>query len=373
MIQTGCDISVIICSYAEDRWNDLVAAIESVRQQTLPPQEIIVVIDHNPGLLKRVREYIPDVIVVENTEAQGLSGARNSGIAIAKGQVIAFLDDDAMATHDWLMLFSNGFANPQVLGIGGPITPFWLDKNPAWLPEEFHWVVGCTFRGMPQCVTTVCKLIGANMSFRREIFYCMGGFRSDMGRVGTRPLAGEETELCIRALQRWPQNVFLYLPQAIVFHRVPEQRVQWRYFFLRCYAEGLSKASITSYVGTRDGLASERNYTFRTLPDGVLRGLKDALFDHDLTGLIRAGVIVAGLSVTTFGYLVRVSFLQLTKAMKIVAREKELRRSSELPLLIKVELPIIRELRNDDNISLPNYQATTRDNLYSSERRLSSL
>jgi glycosyltransferase involved in cell wall biosynthesis len=98
--QTAYNISVIICAYTEDRWNDLVAAVESVRQQTLPPREIIIVIDHNPGLLKRVQEHLPDVVAVENTETRGLRSARNSGIGVAQSQIIAFLDDDAVATPD---------------------------------------------------------------------------------------------------------------------------------------------------------------------------------------------------------------------------------------------------------------------------------
>jgi hypothetical protein len=80
--QTAYDISVIICAYTEDRWNDLIAAIESVQQQTLPSSEVIVMIDHNPGLMERIKEYILGVIVVENTESCGLSG-RNRGIANA--------------------------------------------------------------------------------------------------------------------------------------------------------------------------------------------------------------------------------------------------------------------------------------------------
>src|SRR3954465_12365327 len=91
-------ISVIICAYTEERWNDLVAAVESVVVQTLPAKKIIIVVDHNPGLFKRVQEQLTGTIVVENTEACGLRGARNSGIAVAQEQIIAFLDDDAVAT-----------------------------------------------------------------------------------------------------------------------------------------------------------------------------------------------------------------------------------------------------------------------------------
>src|SRR5579859_5589620 len=103
MSQATFDISVIICAYTEERWDNLIAAIESVKQQTFQPSEIILVIDHNPRLLQKVQERVPDVVVVENTEVRGLRGARNSGITVAQSQIIVFLDDDAVATPDWLM------------------------------------------------------------------------------------------------------------------------------------------------------------------------------------------------------------------------------------------------------------------------------
>ncbi len=304
MTQLAQDISVIICTYTENRWNEFIAAVRSVQQQTLPPGEIIVVVDHNQDLLKRVQENVPGVVVVGNIEAQGLSGARNSGIAVAKGQIVTFLDDDALASPDWLMMLNEAFSDSKVLGAGGPVIPLWLDNEPSWLPEEFHWVVGCTYLGLPQTIKIIRNPIGANMSFRREVFNMVGGFRSGIGRVGTRPLGCEETELCIRARQCCPHYVFLYQPQASVLHRVPANRTCWRYFCSRCYSEGLSKAIISRYVGVRDSLASERAYTLRTLPYGILRGLTDTLIHHDQTGLARAGAILAGLAVTTAGYII---------------------------------------------------------------------
>ena len=336
--QITYDISVIICAYTEDRWNDLVAAVESVQQQTLPPDEIIVVVDHNLGLLKRVQEHMPSVVVVENMEACGLSGARNSGIAVAKSRIVAFLDDDAMATPDWLMLLSKEFTDSQVLGIGGTVTPLWLDKSPVWLPEEFYWVVGCTYRGVPQAVQAIRNPIGANMAFRREVFDIVGGFRSDIGRVGTRPVGCEETELCIRASQHWPRSVFLYQPQARVFHRVLASRTSWHYFCSRCYAEGLSKAVVTQYVGARDSLASERTYTLRALPHGIVRNLSNVLFHHELAGLARAGAIVAGLAVTIIGYLIGNIFSHTAASRSITATKGNFSCSPETLLSFEAEV-----------------------------------
>ncbi len=315
MTQIIQDISVILCAYTEDRWNDLLAAIGSVQRQTFLPREIIVVIDHNQALLERVREQVPGVVTVENTEVRGLRGARNSGIAVARGEIIAFLDDDAVATPDWLWLLCEGYTDPQVLGTGGEVTPSWVDNKPAWLPEEFYWVVGCTYRGMPETVRAIRNPIGANMSFRHEVFDTVGDFHSQNGHVGPRHAGGcEETELCIRARQRWPQSVFLYQPQALVFHRVPASRVSWYYFYWRCYVEGLAKAAMAGQVGAKDGLATERSYTLRTLPEGIIRGVSDALFRHDPTGFARAGAIVVGLGATTLGYLVGSCQLQIAKA-----------------------------------------------------------
>ncbi len=145
---------------------------------------------------------------------------------------------------------------------------------------------------------------GGCTCFRREVFEVVGGFRDGIGRVGTRPMGCEETELCIRAQQYWPRKFFLYNPQARIHHRISAYRTSWRYFRSRCYAEGLSKAVVTRYAGAKDGLASERAYTLRTLPRGVLRNMKNSIFHRDLTGFQRAGAIIAGLIITTIGYLV---------------------------------------------------------------------
>ena len=294
---------MVICAYTEERWDDLLAAVESVRRQHAAPLEVIVAVDHNPPLFARVRREIPAVVAVENQEPRGLSGARNSGIAAARASVIAFLDEDAVAAPDWLVRLRAGYADPKVLGVGGAIEPIWQSGRPHWFPKEFDWVVGCTYEGMPREPAAVRNLIGCNMSFRRELFLGVGGFRSGIGRVGTRPVGCEETELCIRARQRWPQRTLLYEPQARVYHRVPASRARWRYFLSRCSSEGLSKALVARFVGSGDGLASERAYTLRTLPRGVARGLNDALIRADVSGLARAASIITGLIWTAAGYL----------------------------------------------------------------------
>jgi hypothetical protein len=267
------------------------------------PREIIVVIDHNPALLARARERFPDAIVVENHEIPGLSGARNSGVAVAQGSLIVFLDDDAIAEPTWLERIVDCCEDPNVLGVGGMVLPIWQISPPAWFPEEFYWVIGCSYRGLPETLAPVRNPFGGSMCIRREVFAEVGGFCNGIGRDAARPMGCEETELCIRAQQRWPQRVFLYEPRARAHHHVSATRLRWSYFRARCYAEGQSKSLVARSVGARDGLAAEQAYTLKTLPRGVARGLASVLFHRDLTGLARAATILAGLAITTVGYL----------------------------------------------------------------------
>jgi hypothetical protein len=242
------------------------------------------------------------VRAIENRNAAGLSGARNSGLAAAGGDVVAFLDDDAAADPGWIGELLRGYDDPNVQGVGGWIEADWATGRPRWFPPEFDWVVGCSYRGQPREVAAVRNLIGANMSFRRSLFDAIGGFRDGLGRVGARPVGGEETELCIRAARHAPASRFMHRPGAVVRHHVPAGRSTWRYFVERCVAEGRSKAAISRAVGRGAGLASERGYATRTLPAGILGGVRDVL-RGDASGATRAFAIAAGLAVTTAGYV----------------------------------------------------------------------
>src|SRR3954469_15323485 len=95
-------LSVVICAYTCDRWDDILAAVASVRIQTTAPEEIVVVVDHNPDLYGRLRPVLPDVTVVENRKQRGLSGGKDTGVEVTSSDVVAFLDDDAVAHPDWL-------------------------------------------------------------------------------------------------------------------------------------------------------------------------------------------------------------------------------------------------------------------------------
>ncbi|GIF15397.1 glycosyltransferase family 2 protein [Actinoplanes teichomyceticus] len=295
--------SVIICAYTMERWDDIVRAVESVLAQTRPADEIILVADHNDALADRAAATFPGVRVLRNEETRGLSGARNTGVRAARGDVVVFLDDDAAAAPDWLGTMLLHYRDPAVQGVGGSATAVWSrGARPAWMPAEFDWVVGCTYVGQPTSPALVRNLVGCNMSFRREVFARIGGFSSDMGRVGKRPLGCEETELCIRLSQAQPDAKVLYDPAVNVSHRVSADRHRFRYFRSRCYHEGISKALVSRLVGAGSGLSAERSYVLRVLPLGFARALLQALMLRPAAAG-RAFAIAFGLVATATGFM----------------------------------------------------------------------
>ena len=273
----------------------LCGAIASVQRQDTKAREIIVVIDYNSPLLRRISATFPEIRVFPNSGKQGYPGARNTGAGAALGEIVAFLDDDAVAATDWIQQLEAVLRTPDVLGGGGAVMPRWPnDEAPRWFPDEFLWVVGCSYRGLPDYLTSVRNPIGANMAIKRFVIEELRGFREDMSPV-------DETEFCVRATQRWPAGLWMLSPEPRVEHIVSPERCRVKYFLWRCYREGVAKSKLRNYVGRRDALASERTYMLRVLPAAIGRGLADTA-RGDPWGAARALSILSGLAATAAGY-----------------------------------------------------------------------
>jgi len=199
-------VSAVVCTYSPARRDQLHDAVESLRRQTVAPLEIVVVVDHQPPLLRDLCRSLPEAAVRESRRTPGLSGSRNEGLAACRGELVAFLDDDAVAAPDWLATLVRHLSGPTVMGAGGHAALRWESGRPAWFPHEFDWVVGGSYRGLPEAAADVRNVLGSNMAFRAALVREVGGFREGIGRVGTRPTGCEETELCIRLRQRWPEG-----------------------------------------------------------------------------------------------------------------------------------------------------------------------
>jgi hypothetical protein len=296
-------ISVIIPAHSLERWDELEATVASALDQSRPPLEVIVAIDHNPELLERAAAAFEPkgVRVLASEDPQGVSGARNTAVRRSSGAIVAFLDDDVRAGRGWLAAVAAAHADPAVTGTSSRLEPVWPGVAPAWLPPELYWVVGCTYRGLPTEMAPVRAPIGACMSFVREVFDEAGGFTDVLGPQGGRTLRCDDTEFGLRAVRARPGTVVLFLPDPPAQHAVPPGRVSWRSFVDRCWIEGQSKAGLVGLVGAGAGLADERRYAARILPAAFARGLLAAL-RGDRTGLARSAAIATALAVTSASY-----------------------------------------------------------------------
>ncbi len=299
-------ISAVICAYTMDRWDELAAAVDALKSQAKEGDQIIVVSDHNDELLARAETEFTGVDVMPNKHTKGLSGARNTGIAAATGDLVLFLDDDALPMPGWLDGYRARFEeDPNIAAVGGAVRPNWDGgKAPSWFPVEFGWVVGCDYRGLPGSGADIRNPIGASMGLRRHALDDIEWFSEGMGRVGALPVGCEETELCIRLRQHEPSARIVRDTVPVVRHRVPLNRQTTKYFLSRCYHEGRSKAALSSLVGSEDGLSAERSYASKILVSGAGNYARQAI-GGDIKAVGRLALLVAGFASTGAGFALK--------------------------------------------------------------------
>lgn len=262
---TAVEISAIICTY--NRADYLGAAIDSLLAQDCPNFEAIVV---DNASTDRTREIVEERLgdarlryVYEGTP--GLSTARNAGAIAARADILAYLDDDAIATPHWLQTLVEAYRHNDRLAIaGGRVTLIWPPgrSQPPWLSDGLTAPLGAYDLGDRPCEIHNPGETprGLNYSIRRSFLDAVGGFDPNLGRVGKRLLSNEELMMTELALDRGWQ--VCYLPDALVAHNVAPERMERRWFLERGWWQGISECYREQLAG-RAGL--------RQLPRGLER------------------------------------------------------------------------------------------------------
>jgi len=243
-------VSIILCTHRSERYEDFVEAINSLNAQSCDngTLEIVVVVDGNKELYDKIlKSGIEEadkvkgkVKVILNEKNLGLSESRNKGIIEAKGDIIAFFDDDAVADENWLRELLKVYKERDAIAAGGKLLPKWTSKKPNFLPEEYYWLIGATHKGFPEEVTEVRNTFGSNLSFKAEVLKALNGFRGEMGVKGKGLRQGEKTELCERMREKFGRGV-VYNPEAVVYHKVFPERLRMRFLLRRAFWQGYSK------------------------------------------------------------------------------------------------------------------------------------
>jgi glycosyltransferase involved in cell wall biosynthesis len=238
-------ISIVVAAYTEKRLSDILKLIESIDSQRYSKIEVIFVIEKSGKLFSSIKNRLPDAKVLFFEESLGITKARNIGSDIATGQIVAFVDDDAILFPDWASeLVSTFVDNENVVGVTGPAFPLWQDESMTWFPEEFYWIIGCTgWKGISN-ETDVNYAAGVNMAFLKSVFnickfldgYSQGAH--DKGKMG--PLS-DDRDFSLKVRTKTGKRI-LYNPSVKVWHVIPLHKLSSRYITRSAYWQGYSDA-----------------------------------------------------------------------------------------------------------------------------------
>ena len=239
-MSNAIDISVVVCT--RNRAASLPATLASLAEQTLDAARFEVVVvdngstDGTAALLART----PGVRAVAEPRV-GLSAARNAGVSAAAGEVLAFIDDDAVARADWLARIAARFADVDVGALTGRVEPMWESPRPAWLPDALlPYLSVVDWGGRAGLLERGQWLCGTNMAFRRAELARAGGFSEALGRRDGVLLSNEEVLVQRRLAARG--IAARYDPVVVVGHRVPTERVAPDWLARRAFWQGVSNA-----------------------------------------------------------------------------------------------------------------------------------
>jgi len=258
-------VSVIIPSYNIENYHNLVDAIDSLLNQSYAAIEVVVVIHTSKNLYEEiVKAYGTQtkVKVIFNEQSLGAYAARNVGIRAARGDILAFLDDDAVADKKWVETLVSTYKELDAVAVGGKILPIWLPRKPVYFPEELYWLVGVTHKGFAEDkVVEIRNAFGPNMSFKREVFEQVGLFNENLGfaRRGTSYIQAGEAEFSLRMTSKFGVGV-IYNPEAIVHHKIPVSKARLRLLFKRSFYQGYSKVLLQKWGPSPDSISTEKSH-----------------------------------------------------------------------------------------------------------------
>ncbi|MDG6257725.1 MAG: glycosyltransferase [Methanomicrobiaceae archaeon] len=306
-------LSVVICTY--NRADILRGSIESLLQQTgeTGTFEILVVDNNSTDDTAAVTGgYADHGIRYIFEPAQGLAHARNRGYAEARGEYVAYLDDDARADPAWIAgiraIVQHSDTRP--IGIGGPIYPYYLSEKPDWFLDEYEIR---TWGDAPRFLEKGEFFSGSNMVFSREVLARFGGFDTDLGVKGDTLNLGEETGFFSKLWDGLDgDSLFYYSPDLKVYHLVPADKMNLRYFFKRRFMVGQSSLhSVFSPIDIYKKVSLTAGFSAFILYKALVAVLKLPLYRNYHTWVIECmNPVIVGLGLVCACVGIRCSFGQ---------------------------------------------------------------
>ncbi len=310
---TPVKISIIVPCYTMERLRDITELLDSVQAQTYKKVETLIVAERSTELASSISNYVQEkdygnIKVLYNQGDWGSYAARNLGIEQAQGDVLAFIDDDALLFPDWAEETARNYAeDDSVVGLTGPILPLWEYDSMSWFPRELYWIFSCTYWDWSE-KKEVRNGYGTNISFLRGAFDACGLFKNrlevgEWGKSDWQRPGAKETEFSVRVTQKTGKRI-VYNPNIRVKHKVYRYRLSTGFIAKRAYWEGYAKAWLNrwSRSSNRRVLATEyellRRIFLNLLPSSLA-----LLFRHPTVALRRLWVTALVLSCVSGGYI----------------------------------------------------------------------
>lgn len=242
-------VSIVMCTY--NRAHIMEESVDSFFAMNIPNDfefELIIVnnnsTDHTLKIAIDLQNKYGSNLKYIFESTPGLSHARNRGLAASTGEIVAFVDDDIFFEREWLKNLLSAFSRfPEVDSVGGKIEVVFEGNLPRWLNDERleHYSFGATKFGDDARILKFPHYpYGSNMAFRRSAIFAMKGFSTNLGRTPATLLSNEETEF----FYRFGKANFktLYVPNALIRHRIPQFRLTRKWVLTRFYWQGISNA-----------------------------------------------------------------------------------------------------------------------------------
>lgn len=236
----------------------LESTLDRLRLQAYEPGDEVIVVDNGsrdatPDVLSRAARGFPVPFRALREPTPGKSPALNTGIAAARGEVLALTDDDVLVDEDWLATIRGLFRDPSLALVGGRVDPRWERPAPAWLRLDEQGIYG--MMASPLALLHYGEAqplggrtaVGANLAVRRSVVHALGGFAPHLGRRTGTLLCGEDHDFCQRAVAAG--YVCVYRPELRARHWVPAERTRLAYYLRWFFWSGVTHAMLEREAG----------------------------------------------------------------------------------------------------------------------------
>jgi len=212
--------------------------LSHLKSQEVKPDEVIIIDDYSKVPFKVNTQYNGKITLLRSKRELGLGTCRNIGVIVAKGDILVFIDDDALPQPNWLKEILLCFEQHNVDIVGGLAVPLYLIKPPYWWDSN---ILG------KYLAINNRTIVGCNFAVRREVFKEVGLFNIKLGRYKKLKLSNEEIDFLLRAFVKGIN--MKYLPKAKVYHVVTPRRLTLTYLIRRAWYQGISTYILSLFQG----------------------------------------------------------------------------------------------------------------------------